>query len=68
MLLGRYIPIAGAFMIIGSYRTKMYVEPSSGTLKTETGTFGIFLLSLIIILTALSMFITFILGPINECF
>ena len=68
MLLGRYIPIAGAFLIIGSYRTKQYVEPSSGTLKTETGTFGIFLFSLIIILTALSIFIVFILGPINECF
>ena len=68
MLLGRYIPIIGAFMIIGSYRTKLYVEPSLGTLKTESATFGMFLFCLILILSVLSMFIVFILGPVIEHF
>jgi K+-transporting ATPase ATPase A chain len=66
MLLGRFIPIIGAFIIIGSYRTKLYVEPSFGTLKTESYTFGIFLFSVIVILSVLSMFIVFIMGPIIE--
>lgn len=68
MLLGRYIPIIGAFMIIGSYRTKLYLEPSFGTLKTESNTFGIFLFFLIMILSVLSMFIVFIIGPVIEHF
>ena len=66
MLLGRYVPIIGAFIIIGSYRTKLYVAPSSGTLKTESYTFGIFLFSIIMVLSVLSMFIVFILGPVVE--
>lgn len=66
MLLGRYLPIVGAFMIIGSYKTKLYTEPSSGTLKTESATFGAFLFFLIMILSVLSMFIVFIMGPIIE--
>ena len=66
MLMGRYIPIIGAFAIIGSYRTKQSVEPSFGTLKTESYTFGIFLFSLIMVLNVLSMFIVFIMGPIIE--
>jgi potassium-transporting ATPase potassium-binding subunit len=66
MLLGRYIPIIGAFIIIGSYRMKTYSEPSRGTLKTESMTFGIFQFCLILILSVLSMFIVFILGPVFE--
>jgi len=27
--------IIGAFLIIGSYRTKLFVEPSAGSFKTE---------------------------------
>ncbi len=66
MLLGRYIPIIGAFIIIGSYRTKLYIEPSLGTLKTESYTFGIFLFSVIMILSVLSMFIVFMIGPMID--
>jgi len=40
MLLGRYIPIIGAFIIIGRFRRKIYSEHSLGTLKTESITFG----------------------------
>jgi K+-transporting ATPase ATPase A chain len=66
MLLGRYVPVIGAFMIIGSYQTKKYVAPSFGTLKTESYTFGAFLFSVIMILSVLSMFIVLIIGPIIE--
>jgi len=68
MLLGRFIPIIGAFAIIGAYRTKLHAEPSFGTLKTESYTFGIFLFSVIMILSVLSMFIVFIMGPMMEHF
>jgi len=68
MLLGRFAPIIGAFIIIGSYRTKQYVEPSFGTLKSDSTTFGLFLFAIILILTVLSMFIMLMLGPISEYF
>jgi len=68
MLMGRFVPIIGAFVIIGSLRTKKSAEPSSGVLKTESATFGIFLFAVIMILSVLSMFIVFILGPVMEHF
>ena len=68
MLLGRFMPIIGAFIIIGSYRTKQYVEPSIGTLRSDSSTFGLFLFSIILILTVLSMFIILMLGPLSEYF
>ncbi len=66
MLLGRFVPMVGAFFIIGSYRTKLFVDGSLGTLKTESYTFSIFLYCVIMILSVLSMFIVFIIGPIVE--
>jgi len=66
MLMGRYLPIIGAFMIIGSYRMRIYTPPSSGVLKVDSYTFGAFLFSLIVILSVLSMFVVFMLGPISE--
>jgi len=68
MLMGRFVPIIGAFIIIGSYRTKTYVEPSMGTLRSDSTTFGMFLFSIILILTVLSMFIILMLGPLSEYF
>jgi K+-transporting ATPase ATPase A chain len=66
MLPGRYVPVIGAFAIIGSYQAKKYVAPSFGTLKTESYTFGAFLFSVILVLSVLSMFIVLITGPIIE--
>jgi K+-transporting ATPase ATPase A chain len=66
MLLSRYIPIAGPVAIAGILAAKKYVPESAGTLKTDTGTFGIMVFAVICILAALSFFPALTLGPISE--
>ena len=41
MLLSRFLPIIGPIAIAGILAKKKYVPESAGTLKTDTGTFGI---------------------------
>lgn len=68
MLSGRFVPVIGALIIAGLLKEKKYTPLSTGSLRTDTTTFGVFLFAVIIILNALSMFITLILGPISEYF
>ncbi len=68
MLCGRFIPITGAFMIIGTMRSKMYIPASNGTLRTDSVTFAVFLFAIILVITVLSLFVQFMVGPINEYF
>ena len=68
MLSGRFVPIAGAFMIIGFMKQKKFVPASLGTLPTDSATFGVFLLAVILILSVLSLFIILMAGPIAEHF
>jgi K+-transporting ATPase ATPase A chain len=68
MLSGRFVPIAGAFMIIGLMKQKKFIPDSLGTLQTDAATFGAFLFAIIIILSVLSLFIIFMAGPIAEHF
>jgi len=68
MLLGRYIPIVVAIMIGGFLLHKKYIPPTSGSLRTDSYTFGGFLLMTILVLNALSLFSVYILGPISEHF
>ncbi|WP_426668889.1 potassium-transporting ATPase subunit KdpA [Mucilaginibacter sp. McL0603] len=68
MLCGRFAPIAGGLMIIGLMKQKKYIPASSGTLQTDSATFGIFLFAIMLILSVLSLFIIFIAGPITEHF
>ncbi len=66
MLLARFIPIIGPVAIVGLLANKKYIPESSGTLKTDSITFGIMTISVIIIITALSYFPPMALGPIAE--
>lgn len=68
MLAGRFLPIAGAILIAGSLQKKKYAPPSSGSLKIEGLTFGTFLLVLIIVVNALSLFTVYMFGPVIEHF
>lgn len=68
MLLSRFLPIIGPVAIAGILAKKKYVPESSGTLKTDTGTFGIMTFAVIIIVAALSFFPALALGPIAEFF
>ena len=66
MLLARFIPIIGPVAIGGLLANKKYIPESSGTLKTDSITFGVMTISVIVIITALSYFPPMALGPIAE--
>lgn len=68
LLLSRFIPIIGPIAIAGLLAGKKHIPDSSGTLRTDTGTFGIMVFAVIFIITALSFFPALTLGPIAEYF
>jgi K+-transporting ATPase ATPase A chain len=68
MLLSRYLPIIGPIAIAGILAKKKFIPESSGTLKTDTGTFGIMVFAVIAIVAALSFFPALSLGPLSEFF
>ncbi|MBB6126704.1 potassium-transporting ATPase subunit KdpA [Mucilaginibacter lappiensis] len=68
MLSGRFVPIIGGLMIVGLMKAKKFIPASSGTLQTDSATFGVFLLSIILVLSALSLFVILMAGPITEHF
>jgi K+-transporting ATPase ATPase A chain len=68
LILSRYIPIIGPIAIAGLMANKKYIPESAGTLRTDSGTFGIMILAVIVIITALSFFPALTLGPIAEYF
>lgn len=68
LILGRFIPIIGPVAIAGLLAQKKYVPESSGTLPTDTATFGLMTFAVIVIITALSFFPALALGPLAEYF
>ena len=68
MLLSRFLPIIGPVAIAGLLARKKYIPESSGTLKTDTGTFGTMVFAVIVVLVGLSFFTALSLGPIAEHF
>jgi potassium-transporting ATPase potassium-binding subunit len=68
LILSRFIPIIGPVAIAGILAKKKFIPESSGTLKTDTLTFGVMIFTVIFIVTALSYFPALVLGPIAEYF
>ncbi|WP_461450219.1 potassium-transporting ATPase subunit KdpA [Mucilaginibacter sp.] len=68
IFLARFLPIIGPLAIAGILANKKFVPESAGTLKTDTGTFGVMIMAVIIIVAALSFFPALTLGPIAEHF
>ncbi len=66
MLLGRYLPILLPLAIAGSLAAKPSVAVSSGTLRTDTPTFGLMVFAIILFLGALTFFPAALLGPVLE--
>ncbi|SHN87718.1 potassium-transporting ATPase subunit KdpA [Desulfitobacterium chlororespirans] len=66
MLCGRYLSMIIALAIAGSLMQKQPVSESIGTLRTDTRTFTIALLMVVIIIAALTFFPALVLGPIAE--
>ncbi|MEO3943249.1 potassium-transporting ATPase subunit KdpA [Paenarthrobacter nicotinovorans] len=66
MLLGRFLPIALVLALAGSLARQRKIPASSGTVPTHGWLFGSLLLSVTVILTALSYFPALALGPLAE--
>jgi potassium-transporting ATPase potassium-binding subunit len=68
LLIGRFLPIIAPIAIAGMLAKKKFIPESPGTLRTDSGTFGVMTLAVILILTALSYLPALALGPIAEFF
>ena len=68
LILGRFLPIIGPVAIAGILAQKKFIPESAGTLKTDTGTFGVMTYAVIMIIAALAFFPALVLGPLAEYF
>lgn len=68
LLLGRYLPIIGQVAIAGLLAKKSYIPQSAGTLPTDTLTFGLMTMAVIIIVAALAFFPVHALSTLAEYF
>jgi K+-transporting ATPase ATPase A chain len=68
MLVSRFVPIVAAVLLAGSLATKTATPFTVGTLRTDTVTFGVVLLGVILVLGALVFLPAAALGPVAEHF
>lgn len=68
LILGRFLPIIGPVAIAGILAKKKFIPDSAGTLRTDTGTFGVMTYAVIMIIAALAFFPALVLGPLAEYF
>ncbi|MBC7384500.1 MAG: potassium-transporting ATPase subunit KdpA [Bacteroidia bacterium] len=68
LILSRFLPIIGPIAIAGLLANKKYIPEGGGTLKTDTSTFGLMVLAVILLVAALAFFPALTLGPIAEYF
>jgi potassium-transporting ATPase potassium-binding subunit len=66
MLVGRFVPLLAALAVAGSLATKRIAPAGPGTFRTDTPTFVILLVFVIVILAALTFFPALLLGPITQ--
>lgn len=68
LILGRFLPIIGPVAIAGLLGAKKFIPESAGTLQTDTKTFALMTIAVIVVLNALSYFPALALGPLAEYF
>jgi len=66
MLVGRYLPILAMLAIGGSLARQSPLPPGPGTLKTESGTFTLYLVGFILVVTGLLFLPVLALGPFGQ--
>jgi len=68
MLVGRYIPMVAMLMVADLFARQEALPPSSGTLRTASGTFTIYLTLFLIITTTLLFLPVIAMGPLAQIF
>jgi len=66
MLINRFVPLLAAIAVAGSLATKRVAPFGRGTFRTDTPTFVVLLIGVIVIVAALTFFPALLLGPIVQ--
>ena len=66
MLIGRFVPLLAALAVAGSLATKRVAPVGAGTFRTDSPTFVVLLIGVVIIVAALTFFPALLLGPIVQ--
>ncbi len=66
MLLGRFVPVWIMLRLGGLFASQEALPPSSGTLRTASGTFAVYLALFVIVTTALVFLPVMALGPLAQ--
>jgi potassium-transporting ATPase potassium-binding subunit len=66
MLTARFVPLLSALAVAGSLSVKRIVPAGPGTFRTDTPTFVLLLISVIVIVAALTFFPALLLGPVVQ--
>lgn len=66
MLGGRFVPMLAVLALAGSFGRQNAAQPTRGTLRTDSPTFGTLLLAVIVITSGLTLLPALVLGPIVE--
>jgi K+-transporting ATPase ATPase A chain len=66
MLGGRFLPIVLVLAIAGALASKRVTPAGLGTLRTDTPTFVVLLVGVVILIGALTFFPAFLLGPVAQ--
>jgi K+-transporting ATPase ATPase A chain len=66
MLTGRFVPMLAALAVAGSLAVKKVAPAGAGTFRTDTPTFVVLLIGVIVIVGALTFFPALLLGPIVQ--
>jgi K+-transporting ATPase ATPase A chain len=66
MIGARFIPLFAALAVAGSLATKRVSPAGLGTFRTDTPTFAVLLIAVIVIVAALTFFPALLLGPLVQ--
>jgi K+-transporting ATPase ATPase A chain len=66
MTFGRFVPILAALALAGSLGPRRVAPTGLGTLRTETPTFVVFLIGVVILLALLTFLTALFLGPVLQ--
>jgi K+-transporting ATPase ATPase A chain len=66
MLLGRFVPILAVLAVAGSLAAKKVSPTGLGTLRTDTPTFGVLLVGVVVLIGALTFLPALLLGPVVQ--
>jgi K+-transporting ATPase ATPase A chain len=66
MLFARFVPLIAALAVAGSLSTKRISPPGPGTFRTDTPTFVMLLIFVVVLVAALTFFPAVLLGPVVQ--